>query len=799
MGKKQQQEDLLKTLGDFTSKDNWDKFFTIRGSDDSFEWYAEWPQLCDPLLSHLPTPPPAVAEVEAEFPVQFSCPAVGTPGCPNTCTTPDSVMLRTLISRSFQFPDEAFEAVLDKGGLDALMEPELGPKLGSQYLSEVKRVLKSGGKFICLTLGEAHVLVMLIIDALMVIALLSGLLFSKFRYGWNMSLHAIPQKSSNKPTLQTFMVIAQKGTSAVLQQISSTFNRSSIACYEDQARGLFEALETENKVRAEHANGSDILYSFEDLQLGAEGDLGELSPGRRIQLTLGEAGRSHFTYRSVILDAQQQSDPFLYHCGVFLVPKTRAREWLFCSEEGQWTVVESSRAARLVMVLLDVNHTSASIDDIQKDLSPVVRQLAPGKHDNGAQIPFLAASDGIKQRKVIHQITSSLTGPIIVDDVVYETVDDDVARLFPSQELIFRRLTFERSEALVQSEALLTIDGCLKIVGKKEQKKTRLSFKSKKKGYQKRNSSHVPPTDDSSYEQKVDHNYLASSYHTGIISGFMLISTYLESVTSSGRAINAIVIGLGAGLLPMFLHRCLPFLHVEVVELDPVVLNLARDYFDFREDERLRLVLFFFFFAIFALQITNVRVRSRGFGVVQVHVADGIQFIRDVASNGAADEVTTSNGDKDVLCNSKPPSSDGSGILSPAEGKWVHGVDILVVDVDSSDSRSGMTCPAVEFVEESFLLTVKKALSEHGLFVINLVSRSPAIKGFVVSRMKTVFSNLFSLRLEKDVNEVVFAVNKNIEEVTFQKASHQLEKLLKIEPGERRQNIIDVAKKIKRT
>lgn len=52
-------QDLLETLGDFTSKDNWDKFFTIR--DDSFEWYAEWTHLRDPLISLLQTltsPPP---------------------------------------------------------------------------------------------------------------------------------------------------------------------------------------------------------------------------------------------------------------------------------------------------------------------------------------------------------------------------------------------------------------------------------------------------------------------------------------------------------------------------------------------------------------------------------------------------------------------------------------------------------------------------------------------------------------------------------------------------------------------
>ena len=53
MEKKKQGEELLETLGDFTSKENWDRFFSIRGRDDSFEWYAEWAELRGPLLSHL--------------------------------------------------------------------------------------------------------------------------------------------------------------------------------------------------------------------------------------------------------------------------------------------------------------------------------------------------------------------------------------------------------------------------------------------------------------------------------------------------------------------------------------------------------------------------------------------------------------------------------------------------------------------------------------------------------------------------------------------------------------------------
>lgn len=51
---------------------------------------------------------------------------------------------------------------------------------------------------------------------------------------------------------------------------------------------------------------------------------------------------------------------------------------------------------------------------------------------------------------------------------------------------------------------------------------------------------------------------------------------------------------------------------------------------------------------------------------------------------------------------------------------------------------SGMTCPAPDFVEKSFLLTVKSSLSEEGLFVVNLVSRSQSTKDLVVSRMKEV-------------------------------------------------------------
>lgn len=125
-----------------------------------------------------------------------------------------------------------------------------------------------------------------------------------------------------------------------------------------------------------------------------------------------------------------------------------------------------------------------------------------------------------------------------------------------------------------------------------------------------------------------------------IVNAFFLLmccwcSNYLVQV-------KAVVIGLGAGLLPMFLHGCLQFMQIEVifalppqryvelsfkkncffffnkklmflfiglgvdftwwnfvmeiylqaVELDPSMVNLAKDYFGFTEDNRLKVTNF---------------------------------------------------------------------------------------------------------------------------------------------------------------------------------------------------------------
>jgi spermidine synthase len=51
---------------------------------------------------------------------------------------------------------------------------------------------------------------------------------------------------------------------------------------------------------------------------------------------------------------------------------------------------------------------------------------------------------------------------------------------------------------------------------------------------------------------------------------------------------RVLIVGLGGGTLPRFLHSHFPEMMVDVVELDPAVVALAKEYCGFEEDPRLR-------------------------------------------------------------------------------------------------------------------------------------------------------------------------------------------------------------------
>lgn len=51
---------------------------------------------------------------------------------------------------------------------------------------------------------------------------------------------------------------------------------------------------------------------------------------------------------------------------------------------------------------------------------------------------------------------------------------------------------------------------------------------------------------------------------------------------------RVLVVGLGGGTLPMFLHHYYPAAQIDAVDINPDVVKVAREFFGFRDDDRMR-------------------------------------------------------------------------------------------------------------------------------------------------------------------------------------------------------------------
>ncbi|KAL8051814.1 hypothetical protein ABFX02_06G172800 [Erythranthe guttata] len=671
-------EELPVTAVDYINQENWNSFFTSKGADDFCEWYADWPQIRTSLKNLLSFPlfQPLPEEVSILVPacgasrlsehlydegfrhiasVDFSKVVIQAMMKRNIRARPE-MKWRVMDITDIKFPSGIFDAIVDKGGLDILMDSEHGPRSGPlSYISEVKRLLKAGGLYICLTLAEPLVL---------------DLLFSKFRFGWKINLYTISDEASpGTTTQQTFMLVAEKSIFTVVSRIVPSMDVSFVETQGIQVDELLEALKRENTIREEYSKSTDKWYSLEELKQGIKGNIGVIESGRVIKLFLGETGISRFFYTCVLLDAPPETGPFSKQFLVLFLQKSQVSQKILASEFQQWLVLQSFKAARLLIIVLDCSYFRVNPVGIGEDTGYCVDELCQvGNGDTNAE--FTAEDDtieGIKQNKIVHQVSSVLTGQIIVEDVIYNQ----------SQDITFRRLYFERTESLMHSEAPLSTE----------------AFR-QKKGKPKKIDSHA-----SIGVKVVEHQILTTGFHKGVIAGLLLFSTHSKRTTKAGGLVKTVIIGLGPGILPMFMRNRLPSLKIEVVELDPVVLNVASNYFGFTEDERLK-----------------------------VHITDAIKFVREKANSEA----------------------DGSK------------VDLLIIDVDSSDSSSGLISPEADFVEESFLLTVKDSLSDKGLFIFKLIPKHyfTSMRASVYSKLKRVFSNLYHMYVDDGFVEIIFGVKK---------------------------------------
>lgn len=256
-------------------------------------------------------------------------------------------------------------------------------------------------------------------------------------------------------------------------------------------------------------------------------------------------------YSIYVLDSQK---PKKVKFAVFIIPQGREAEWLFSTSDGRQQLLSTAGHQRLAVVTLSRQHVYAGgMEQVKDELSACVMELAPRSLPKGTQVPYLSVGEGIGHRTILKKGVSEHSGLFYVEDVEV------------NPRLNVRQLVFASNLNLVQTQ-----------------------FKLQTKKH-----------DQASINKKA----LMSAYHVHFVAALSLLS----SPDVLDESLQVLIIGLGGGALPSFLHSCFPKMVIEVIEIDGVMVALARELFDLVTDDRLT-----------------------------VKVADGLQYVSNCASSGTS-------------------------------------------------------------------------------------------------------------------------------------------------------------------
>eukprot|EP00002_Diphylleia_rotans_P039998 TRINITY_DN9399_c0_g1_i1.p1 TRINITY_DN9399_c0_g1~~TRINITY_DN9399_c0_g1_i1.p1 ORF type:complete len:717 (+),score=158.84 TRINITY_DN9399_c0_g1_i1:58-2208(+) len=662
---------LPKTREDFRLSSYWDQFFQQRGDQQPFEWYGSYREL---------------RSIFRAYTKQDQ--SILVLGCGNSSSSADmfqdgyktivnvdfsqkvldqmktryakmkSMTWENMDMRELRKPDESFGVVFDKGGLDALVADET-PEIRAdaiRMLSEVHRVLKPSGVYFCVTIAQEYVFRLLLT------------FFAEMGYGYFVSIHAVPRlPSENESPLVSFAVAFIKPSGKTEAITFQTTFDGHTASYGSDIDAVISAVKG-------YQMGA---FSMKNIRQYKAGRVSELSLS--INTTAAESSITAPKYTLTVVDSKQPGSAGL--TAAFLVPQGREREFMFSKEEGLLQLSETAGFTRLVVVHFSPYHKFNNIEQVQKELSPYIMELSlkpdslggksKGKQLPPPQIPFLTAAEGIGKREVVRKGNSSLSGAYRVEDV-----QEDGETL--------RRLIFDASPNVVQTEARIPIKASA-------QSRPATAGKKKKGG---KSSDQLPvsaeatpaPAESKTSAPVIDVGYLPFEYHQGMIVAMTLAApVFAAGVTGA----SCLIIGLGGGMLPLFLRHSFPNLSVDCVELDPEVVSIAKDCYGLVEDARL-----------------------------QVNIADGLEFVKHK-----------------------------TGVY-----------DIVIVDVDSKDISEGLSCPPESFVRPDFLASVKVAMKDQGLFLLNLSCRAEGIRTAALSSVASCFAEGYQLPVEAMVNVIVCAL-----------------------------------------
>lgn len=258
----------------------------------------------------------------------------------------------TMDATEMTFPNESFSVVLDKGTLDAMMseESDNAKEVIRKYFMEIKRVLKNGGRFVCISLLQEH-----IIKELLEFFPENNFLFRIVR-----CLEA-EQKTADgnedNSSMSVFMIIATK------------FSRLPMKILELSQDG-----ETIERLSDAESLITNIL-TIQRASIIRNGLIRKSNLDDEINFDLFRPNEKTPRYSLFILDQKATGVPGKY--AAFIVPLGRETEWMFSTKAGRQKLLASAQHVRLAICTMHRDQNYTSLDDIQSELNDCVKSFAP--------------------------------------------------------------------------------------------------------------------------------------------------------------------------------------------------------------------------------------------------------------------------------------------------------------------------------------------------------------------------------------------------------------------------------------
>lgn len=706
--------DLIpKTISDFREKQYWDTFFEERNAQ-TFEWYGDWSELKRVVPRYVSSDRPVLVV-----------------GCGNSSLSEnllDDVGCKDILSVDYsdkviaemrqkaekagksetlrfekmdlrdmsRLSDGHFQTVVDKACLDAIFT-DASKKVKDDVTTIVRemcRVLAAGGRYVCVTLAQDHVL---------------EFLLTHFSFGWRAHVHWIATDSP----LPSFLFCFAKNKAARAKARTTWklhFHDDVIAAGSDKSfiRALLETGAASSKASSIENVRSSVIHMQRTVYMRRA--LKELRPrdGIRFNTSLWSSSKlpNAPKYEIAVIDRPDGGKVNGSQCAVLLVPSDRFREWLFADQEGQKKLCLDAGFARLIIVRLHPAHAPFDITGkVQEELSPLVLPLAPRcVEETGEKIVFISIgpSEDESTRSRILETESAMNGRVVVDQSVVDT----------DESMMTRQLIFLNSPQHVQSEIRLRM-------------RQDTAAKKKKRGSRKKRGGKKSRRKEQSKLTPVfDHSTLSFDIHRAMIASLALLPDIHMSVQSSSTgaastSTRVLVIGLGGGVLPMFLHRQWPqWSRVDAVEIDSVVVDVARTVFGFSP--------------------SKASSKSQS-GTLAVHVCDGVKYVDVVSKRVKASQddrasASSKTSDLAMALTTMGLSDSDFGVGDAAA------YDAIFIDANASDSSLAMAFPPPAFLTQSFMVALRDALRPGGIAVLNVCSRSPRAYASFLVQFRSVFT-----------------------------------------------------------